>query len=248
MPLRAFGLLPALVFSDTDITRMFNRSKDGAHTMSYTVRAFRFLALSALSAPAFVYATEPRIIVPSKMAPKVVFERDSATLDVLNQFRNARSSEQIHFQPIETLFPRVPNRENVHEGYSMVKEIVDAKKAAIEAAEEMEEERARLAAARAELEEKEAQSKEAGWGKVPEEFDYYEFSKLEPEPEPAAKAKVSSSSTTNSTHKSSSHHHGHAHNHSKTKQSNHANKKQPPLRRSLTAFRSSLRRVGRSNR
>lgn len=169
--------------------------------MSLKTKTFRIVALGVFSTPAILMATEPRIIVPTTAPTKVVFERDNETYEVLNRFRNARSSEQIHFQAIETLFPRVPDRESVREGYSMVKEIVDAKKAAIQAAAELEAERARLEAARVDLETQAQvaqQAQEQTWDAEPEEFDYYEFDE-------ALKQQVESEPIRNQVHKHSAH-------------------------------------------
>ena len=195
--------------------------------MSLKTKTIRFVALGVFSAPAMLLATEPRIIVPSKAPTKVVFESDNATFDVLNRFRNTRSSEQIHFQAIETLFPRVPDRESVREGYSMVKEIVDAKKAALQAAAELEAERARLEAARAELE-AQAQAQQAQtWEAEPEEFDYYDFADaanvvVEPQPRKSSVRHHHS----HSTHNGNSHRaHGQANsNRAKNKHVHHSKK------------------------
>lgn len=158
--------------------------------------SLNIIALSLVSAPAALWAGEPRLIESSPTPPKVVFEKDDQRYDVLDRFRNTRSSEQIHFQAIETLFPRVPERQSIRQGYTMVKELVDAKKAANEAADLLEQERIRLEAARqayesrqAELESQAAELErqaEEKWEDEPEEFDYYEFDNadVQPQPEP----------------------------------------------------------------
>lgn len=187
-------------------------------------KSFRLVALGVLATPATLFAIEPRIIVPSPTPPKVVFETDNAAYDVLDKFRNARSSENIHFQAIETLFPRVPERDSVRQGYTMVKELVDAKKAATEAAARLEEERAKLEAARAELEAQTQAEAEDKWDVEPDEFDYYEFddASLEPEPAPAAKT----------VHNHHRHHHQHGHAHHNHKR-NTRSASRPSVRRGI---------------
>jgi hypothetical protein len=173
--------------------------------MSWKTKSLRLVALSVIAGPTTLLAVEPRIIEPSPTPPKIVFETDSAPYNVLDKFRNARSSEQIHFQAIETLFPRVPEPESLRQGYTMVKELVDAKKAAIEAAAELEVERAKLEATRAELEKRVEAEKlaEEQWEVEPDEFDYYNLDDLEPQPEP----QLNPTATTVQTH--NQHHHVH---------------------------------------
>lgn len=184
--------------------------------MSWKKQSLRVFALSVFAAPATLFAAEPRVIVPSPRPPQVVIETDNSTYDVLNKFRNARSSEQIHFQAIETLFPPTPERASVRRGYTMVRELVDAKKAASEAAARLEEERAKLEAARVELE---SQAKDK-WEIESDEFDYYEFDnsdvepqpEFEPQPEPKPK-KAGPKPAARSTHKPHRHHHRHHQHH-----------------------------------
>ena len=186
--------------------------------MSWKNKSLRVFAFGIFAAPTTLFSGEPRIIVPSSQPPQVVFETDNSTYDVLTKFQNTRSSEHIHFQAIETLFPPKPERANVRRGYTMVKELVDAKKAAMESAARLDEERARLAAVRAELE---SQAQRAKWEPESDEFDYYEFdsskvepepkSSLEPEPEPSLEPEPQPKPkpAARSTHRPHTHHHYH---------------------------------------